>query len=298
MRRGQSILLQGILITALLTGSIYLIRIDFSLFLVVLTLLCGLFWLAGLILRFANRRGTLQHSEVPRPEGTFLFGLVYSLRSLFPVLLLVLLLRSFVFEPFRIPSASMMPGLQIGDFIAVNKYAYGLRLPVLNSKIVELGNPERGDVVVFRYPHPPFVPYIKRVVGLPGDHVVYLGKQLFINGNAVPQTLQTEPYHEQQGAGKVVNGYKVHKEMLTEAGYNILHDEQRDEGGLVEAYVPKAHYFVLGDNRDHSRDSRYWGFVPERNLIGKAVLVWMHWDWEKRGFFNFSRIGTKITPAP
>jgi len=211
-------------------------------------------------------------------------------RSLFPVILAVLVLRSFMVEPFRIPSGSMMPTLLAGDFILVNKFAYGIRLPVLDTKIIPVGLPERGDVLVFRYPKNPSIDYIKRVVGLPGDKVAYYNKQLFINGEPAIQT--GLGVYDAVGAGVSMAGAQMRSEDLIGIQHNILIDTQR---GTVEGefQVPEGRYFVMGDNRDNSNDSRYWGFVPEENLVGKAFMIWMNWD-ATAGGVTWSRIGNDI----
>ena len=211
-------------------------------------------------------------------------------RSLFPVILAVLVLRSFMVEPFRIPSGSMMPTLLAGDFILVNKFAYGVRLPVLDTKIIPVGLPERGDVLVFRYPKNPSIDYIKRVVGLPGDKVAYYNKQLFINGE--PAIQAGLGVYDAVGAGVSMAGTQMRSEDLTGIQHNILIDTQR---GTVEGefQVPEGRYFVMGDNRDNSNDSRYWGFVPEENLVGKAFMIWMNWD-ATAGGVTWSRIGNDI----
>lgn len=220
-------------------------------------------------------------------------------RSFFPVILAVLIIRSFLAEPFRIPSSSMMPTLLIGDFILVNKFAYGLRLPVLNKKVVSLGEPERGDVVVFRYPGRSAddpqrgTDYIKRVIGLPGDEITYRNKTVYVNGAAVPQdALGT---YVGQGAGQDMTGTALKLEHLPGADHQIL-QQQGDSYPMVREgtyRVGEGQYFVLGDNRDNSEDSRYWGFVPEENLVGKAFLIWMNWD-SKNGGVELERIGTVI----
>lgn len=214
-------------------------------------------------------------------------------RSFFPIILLVLVIRSFIAEPFRIPSSSMVPTLHVGDFILVNKFSYGIRLPVLHSKIFDTGEPERGDVMVFRYPKKPEdkdkpdVDYIKRVVGLPGDKVGYFNKTIFINGQPIGQ--------ENIDASEELR-YPSHTELLFEhlgeQGHMILLDKDKRslEGEMV---VPDGHYFVMGDNRDNSNDSRYWGTVPEENLVGKAFLIWMSWDWNDGGII-WNRIGQSI----
>lgn len=207
-------------------------------------------------------------------------------RSFFPVLLLVLLLRSFIFEPFRIPSGSMLPTLEIGDFILVNKFTYGLRLPITHTKVVKMNDPKTGDVIVFRYPKNPKLDYIKRVIGMPGDTVEWRDKELFINGapvqnrpigdyNAVDQDNRVTPTNRSQ-------------ETLKDVQHDILHWSATNSP-MGKVVVPAGHYFVMGDNRDMSNDSRYWGLVPEENIVGKAILVWFHYNWGGDGL-NVSRI--------
>lgn len=216
--------------------------------------------------------------------------LVEYARSFFPVILVVLILRSFLVEPFRIPSGSMMPTLLKGDFILVNKFAYGIRLPVVDSKILEIDEPERGDVIVFRYPEDPSIDYIKRVVGLPGDTISYFGKQLYINGELAPQT-RLGPYTT-TGEGRHMIGADRRREQLGDVEHDILVMQGRrsQEGEYV---VPEGHYFVMGDNRDNSRDSRVWGFVPDENLVGKAFMIWMSWDGVNNAV-SWGRIGDTI----
>jgi len=211
-------------------------------------------------------------------------------KSFFPILLIVLILRSFVAEPFRIPSGSMMPTLVVGDFILVNKYIYGIRLPVSKTKLFDVNHPNRGDVAVFRYPQNPSDDYIKRIVGLPGDHIAYYNKSLYVNGGKV--THKKVGQYEGKGSGKNMNGALVLKEELDKVTHDILikPDRLSVEGEFV---VPEGEYFVLGDNRDSSNDSRYWGFVPESNLVGKAFLIWMNWDWQGN-VFDYHRIGKRI----
>ena len=211
-------------------------------------------------------------------------------KSFFPVILAVLLLRSFLVEPFRIPSGSMMPTLLVGDFILVNKFDYGIRLPVLNSKIFTIGEPKRGDVVVFRYPKDPSVDYIKRVVGVPGDHISYYNKELYINGKPAKQI--PEGVYVGKGSGISMSGADERLEQLGDVKHEILvmpHTPSM-EGEYV---VKKNEYFVMGDNRDNSNDSRYWGPVPEKNLVGKAFRIWMNWD-TANGGIAWDRIGKKI----
>ena len=195
-------------------------------------------------------------------------AIVETSKSIFPVLLFVLVIRSFLFEPFQIPSGSMIPTLEIGDFILVNKYDYGLRLPVTGTKILALGEPERGDVMVFKQPGQEHINFIKRVIGLPGDVVLYKDKRLSVNGNPVPEEFVAQ-LSDEQSTYRLYNegeGYQVRKELYS-------HDF-RAEGEWV---IPEGMYFVMGDNRDRSNDSRYWGYVPEGNIVGKAVYIWMHW---------------------
>jgi signal peptidase I len=211
-------------------------------------------------------------------------------RAFFPVILLVFLLRSFLVEPFRIPSGSMMPGLLAGDFILVNKYTYGLRLPVINRKVVDLGAPKRGEVMVFRFPADPAVNYIKRVIGLPGDRIVYRDKQLFINDQPMPQASASDYTYTESG------NHLLFARRLREQIDGTEHDILLSEGavtGTLEFSVPAGHYFVMGDNRDRSNDSRYWGTVPEANVVGRAFLIWFSWDMAAGGV-SWNRIGNSI----
>ena len=211
-------------------------------------------------------------------------------KSFFPVILAVLLLRSFLVEPFRIPSGSMMPTLLVGDFILVNKFSYGLRLPVLNKKVVDIDEPARGDVVVFRYPKDPSVDYIKRVVGLPGDTVGYYNKAVYINGEPAGQV--PAGIYIGTGSGVSMSGASKRREQLGDIQHDILVVPRKPdmEGEFV---VGEGEYFVMGDNRDNSNDSRYWGTVPEENLVGKAFRVWMNWDSANDGV-DWDRLGMKI----
>ncbi|MDB0022165.1 signal peptidase I [Candidatus Pseudothioglobus singularis] len=214
--------------------------------------------------------------------------------ELFPVLLLVLVFRGFIFEPFRVPSNSMMPTLLTGDFILVNKFDYGFRLPISNSKLVEFSKPNRGDVIVFRYPNyeknPGYsgVDFIKRIVAGPGDVISYKNDQLTINDNSMDIKI-IGPYIGVD-SGKPMNNYKLVQEFIDSMPHEILLNPKGYSKELPEITIPEGHYFVMGDNRAHSSDSRFWGFVPEDYIIGRAIGIWMHWDWN----FNtmqFSRIG-------
>ncbi len=219
--------------------------------------------------------------------------------GLFPVIIVVFVMRSFLFEPFKIPSGSMIPTLLVGDLILVNKFTYGVRLPVINLKITEGNKPQRGDVMVFRYPPKPSLDYIKRVVGVPGDEVAYLNKRLTINGQAVSTNGVPEFFDE-----SAMRYFKQLEETFGETKHRILNDDERPafvpgaddfpnrqncrysvEG--VVCKVPAGHYFMMGDNRDNSLDSRYWGFVPDQNIVGKAFFVWMNFgDLKRIGPFN------------
>jgi signal peptidase I len=217
--------------------------------------------------------------------------------GLFPVILAVFVLRSFMFEPFKIPSGSMIPTLRVGDLILVNKFHYGVRLPVFNTKLIANNDPKRGDVMVFRYPPQPSLDYIKRVIGVPGDEVAYLNKRLTVNGQPVPRSNQPDFFE-----GEQMRYVKQFGEELEGKRYNTLNDDMRPpfvtpiadfqnrdncrypaEG--VVCKVPPGHYFMMGDNRDNSLDSRFWGFVPEANIVGKAFFVWMN-------FGDLGRIGS------
>jgi signal peptidase I len=292
---------------------------NFALMLLVLTVITGLYWLgerfyfrprreraaAALEAEHARRRGELSRMGIDRVDGDIAAARHKVLAQpwwldwtagLFPVILVVFLLRSFLFEPFKIPSGSMIPTLLVGDLILVNKYHYGVRLPVINKKIVDNNDPQRGDVVVFRYPMDTNTDYIKRVVGVPGDEVAYLNQRLYINGQPVPLKQLPDYYDEDS-----LRYHRQFSEKLGEVEHRILVDPQRrtyvgpsddfafkencrytTEG--VSCKVPAGHYFMMGDNRDNSQDSRYWGFVPDENIVGRAFFVWMN-------FSDLGRIG-------
>lgn len=266
---------------------------DFSALLVFLTFASGLIWLIDSLF-FASKRhkaqGTDSEASSKNKEELKLPLIVDYATSFFPVFFIVLILRSFIFEPFKIPSGSMMPTLLIGDFILVNKYDYGLRLPVLHNKFFENKTPARGDIVVFRYPEDPSIPFIKRIVGLPGDKIAYSNKTLYINDLSVTQVLNGR--YNASGSGFMMDGASLRIEHLADVQHEILVSPDRRSQEL-ETIVPEGHYFVLGDNRDNSKDSRFWGFVPDENLVGRAFMIWMNWD-GKNGGVDFKRIGTMI----
>lgn len=272
---------------------------DFPTILVLATLITGLIWLMDALL-WAPRRRTQEEQLLAATGGNVSVEqieevrkqplIVEYARSFFPVILAVLVLRSFIVEPFRIPSNSMMPTLLTGDFILVNKFSYGLRLPVLNNKIWELGDPERGDVVVFRFPGDPKIDYIKRVIGVPGDEIVYADKTLYINGQRMDQDLLGE--YTGVGAGSNMTGSSLRREDLGTVEHRIL-VRPEPAAGAARFIVPHGQYFAMGDNRDNSNDSRYWGPVPEANLVGKAFMIWMNWD-SSNGGVAWDRLGSGI----
>lgn len=277
-------------------------RLDFPTIMVLLVLVTGLIWAVDSAF-FARRRrlgraggadadggDEIEEGEGPTAESAYQTPkIVEYARSFFPIFLIVLILRSFIAEPFRIPSGSMMPTLLIGDFILVNKFGYGIRLPIVDTKIIDLGFPQRGDVIVFRSPENPATPFIKRVVGLPGDRIAYYNKTVFVNGKAADQ--ETLGPFIGTGSATSMSGASLRAENLDGRIHEILIQPGAPtlEGKLV---VPEGNYFVLGDNRDNSRDSRFWGTVPEELLIGRAFLIWMSWDWGNG--IKWGRIGESI----
>jgi len=293
---------------------------NFSLLLFILTVVTLAYWLAerlrfkpareaaasSLVSQDAARRADLARMGIEKVDGDVAEAKARVLAQpwwldwtagLFPVILIVFLLRSFLFEPFKIPSGSMIPTLLVGDLILVNKFHYGVRLPVINKKIVPNHDPQRGDVMVFRYPVDPRVDYIKRVVGIPGDTLTYANQKLSINGQEVPTRPLGDFYNEER-----LRYAKMFSEKLGNVEHRILVDPSRPSyfgsepknfpmhenctytGDAVTCKVPPGHYFMMGDNRDDSQDSRFWGFVPDENIVGKAFFVWMNLG-------NLGRIG-------
>ena len=293
---------------------------NFALLLLLASVVTGLYWLAErfhflpqrqaaaqrLEAETASRRAELQRMGIDKVDTDTKEAQQKLLMQpwwldwtagLFPVIVTVFLLRSFLFEPFKIPSGSMIPTLQIGDLILVNKFHYGIRLPVANTKVTAGTPVQRGDVMVFRYPPKPSVDYIKRVVGIPGDEVAYLNKKLTVNGQPVVSEALPDYFDE-----STMRYFRHEREQLPGRTHQIIIDNERpafipgadDFAGRehcrysvegVVCKVPEGHYFMMGDNRDNSLDSRYWGFVPDKNIVGKAFFVWMN-------FGNFKRIGS------
>lgn len=273
---------------------------NFALILFLLTLATGVVWALDRFV-LARRRAP----DVPAPAW-----IEYPV-SFFPVLLVVFLLRSFVAEPFKIPSSSMRPTLEVGDFILVNKFAYGIRLPIVEQKVIPTGNPRRGDVVVFRYPVNPSQDFIKRVVGLPGDVVEYRDKSLTVNGKPLPRSPDgtyswleglrfetTDRFIERADAGNEEHAYTISVSPQAPSIYpqNVRsfpgreHCEYNSQGFTCK--VPPGHYFMMGDNRDFSDDSRYWGFVPDDHIRGRAFFIWFNWD--DISSLAFKRVGSGI----
>lgn len=285
---------------------------DFALLLTVLTLLTGVVWLIDALLFARKRREAARAVEGEEAQATALrpTAVVEYSKSFFPVLLIVLVFRSFVFEPFRIPSGSMLPNLLIGDFIVVNKFAYGLRLPVLNTKILAVGEPERGDVVVFRKPAQPGLPndpqagttFVKRLVGVPGDRVRYERHQLYINDQPVPYTpigngkYVADASNARDPNGRPVAGELLFREDLPGKPHSILQTANPyPELQMLNALtLGPGEYFMLGDNRDNSADGRAFGVVREADLVGKVTYIWFHFDSARDGFVAWRRIGKRV----
>ncbi|RPA63929.1 signal peptidase I [Shewanella frigidimarina] len=278
----------------------------FSLILVLVTLVSGLIWLIDVVFFAPKRRESLLAAQANSAQLSADAidkiirepVLVETAHSIFPVIAFVMILRSFIYEPFQIPSGSMMPTLLVGDFILVEKFSYGLRDPVWRSKLVETGEPERGDVFVFKYPENPKIDYIKRVVGLPGDKIFYRNKQLMIqeactNETDCPAAHTIEHVEINRGEFSQNDVPLIRlSEQLGDVEHDILINPTRPDfrqhfypqAGLPagEFVVPKGMYFAMGDNRDNSTDSRFWGFVPEENLVGKAVAIWISFEFDRK----------------
>jgi signal peptidase I len=274
-------------------------NLDFPTILVLLTVLTGAIWAADAVLWAPKRRASVAVSRGDKAHAAPKEPVIVEYaRSFFPIILIVLLLRSFLVEPFRIPSNSMMPTLLTGDFILVNKFAYGLRLPLTHTKILDLGEPQRGDVVVFRYPVDPSTDFIKRVIGVPGDRISYRNKTVYVNGKPLEQ--KPAGIYAGFGSGIGMTGFDIHTEHVNDVNHEILVNPNVPDFAPGCAWllnqpltVPPGSYFVMGDNRDQSSDSRCWGLVPEENLVGKAFFIWMNWD-VANGGPNWSRIGDTI----
>ena len=264
-------------------------NIDFPLILVIVVLGSGAIWAMDSLLLAKGRKARRAQLAIQFPgheqlgskaAGAFAEAcdreagepaVVEYAKSFFPVLAVVLVLRSFLYEPFQIPSSSMVPTLEVGDYILVNKFTYGLRLPVTRTKVFDIGEPERGDVMVFFPPHQNDTYYIKRVIGKPGDRIAYRNKQLVVNGEPVPQEWLAE-----FPSGRY--SVKMGRESLPETGGHLMQLDNRRGPRNFSVVVKPGHYFMMGDNRDNSSDSRVWGQVPERDIVGKAVAIWMHWE--------------------
>ncbi len=273
--------------------------LDFETILVLLTFISGLLALLDKVFFAPKRLAKVVALKQQKEEALVMdmhkaekVPLVFEYsRSLFPVFLIVLLLRSFVFEPFRIPSGSLKPTLQIGDFLLVNKFTYGLRLPVLHNKFLKIGEPQRGDIVVFRWPPNPHIDYIKRIIGVPGDKVSYINKQLTINGKPVPQTFVKDATDSDPGKSPWPVVEK--SENLLGVKHEIYQRPNVPAYDFNDIVVPEGYYFAMGDNRDDSADSRYWGFVPEKNIVGKASYIWFSWNSDDTSV-RWRRIGQSI----
>lgn len=244
----------------------------FALILMLSTFVFGLVFIVDILFKISQSS-----------SNSWLLKLIKIAREFFPILFLVFVIRTFLIEPFKIPSGSMMPTLIAGDFIAVNKFSYGLRLPVFNKLIYKIGSPERGDIFVFHYPKDPSIDYIKRVIGLPGDTIRYESKKLFINNQQMSQTYLGE--YEYQLNEDLSLKAKEFLETNNNLSHSILIHDIPSE--TIEFIVPEGHYFAMGDNRDNSSDSRVWGFVPDDLLVGKAFVIWLN-------FNDFNRIGSWI----
>lgn len=259
---------------------------NFELLLTLLVLLTGIITLFDYVFLRKRRQARLQAAGSDILKLPLVIE--YS-RSFFPILLIVLLIRSFLMQPFRVPTGSLEPTVLPGDFIAVNQYAYGLRLPVLHYKFLDLGEPKRGDIAVFRYPPDPSVNYVKRIIGVPGDKISYIDKVLYVNGKRIPQQVIGNNVDIEDPDDPIPVVEK--EENLLGVKHRIfLRPNYIGSGNFYNIEVPPEHYFAMGDNRDSSLDSRVWGFVPESNLIGRAFLVWLSWDSHKH-WFRWKHLG-------
>lgn len=260
---------------------------DFPFILVCLTAVSGVIWLLD-VLFFARKR-----QPVFTADGKLKYPLLVDYaRSFFPVLLIVLLIRSFLFQPFRVPTGSLEPTVVPGDFLFVNMFNYGLRLPVWNTKILNVSEPKRGDIMLFRWPVNQHWDFVKRVIGVPGDRISYINKVLYVNGVEAKQTPIGEATDSDDSH---LNSWpvKVVEEDLNGIKHKIFIRPDRPAEDFKDLVVPPGHYFMMGDNRDSSNDSRYWGFVPNNNIIGKALYVWLSWD-SVNHKVRWERFGTKL----
>lgn len=266
---------------------------NFELILFYAVVVTGLITLFDIIFLAKKRKKNYEKlaSTTPNLPDMKLPIIIDYARAFFPILIIVFLLRAFLYEPFRIPSGSLEPTLSTGDFILVNKFHYGIRLPVIHTKLYSLDVPKRGDIIVFRWPPNPSIDFIKRVIGVPGDHISYIGKTLYINGEKIPQDYIKDTFTYDENGDRLDVLEK--EENLLGVKHAIYQTADKPNDDLNDIIVPEGMYFAMGDNRDNSADSRYWGFVPDENIVGKANYVWMSWDSIKHNV-RWKRIGTKI----
>lgn len=278
----MGIIFFGLIILGL--AGVYFGVISFPLFMLLILILTGIIWLVDTL--FFQKKRAVGAEEPTAVEYA---------KSFFPVILVVFLIRSFIAEPFKIPSGSMMPTLLAGDYILVNKFTYGLRLPILNDVLIDINEPDHGDVIVFHFPPNPKLDYIKRVVGLPGDVIEYQGKQLVVNGKSILLEKKGDYRYQDDKQNEIKATH--YEEQLFDASHDILTIDRFTPYEIgtpghklmngKSIVVPEGHYFVMGDNRDNSSDGRVWGFVPNENLVGKAFFIWFNFE-------NFGRIGNSI----
>lgn len=301
--------------------------VNYGLVLIIAAVVSGIIWLVDKILWEQKRKAALKrlkdsHQDLPQIAYDAVSKdpiIVEYAKAFFPIIVVIVVLRSFLFEPFKIPSGSMKPTLEIGDFVLVNKFSYGIRLPVTHQKILSIGEPKRGEVFVFKFPGNPWedkdkvepVDYIKRVIGLPGDTIVYLNRELYIkpacNGAENCPKLQKVPVRLMAKGGyfdtKDKRNLDLYEETINGITHKMLHDPAMSRFNIEDQFwrqcmhaqdewvVPEGHYFAMGDNREHSADSRFWCFVPEENLVGRASAIWMNWNSNNKFFIDFSRVG-------